>query len=1158
MEGLCDEKLDVSSLHLDFSEVDEEEFNIPNNTVTPTLESILNEEDDEVTNTAVDFQEGVESTPSNGGEILRHIVLRSVSTQLCSACDRVNAGRPTVMCVSSMICVGTSHGLVLGFDSSQQLKWCHEGELEQGAVTALGLNVDCTRLLAGYARGIILMFNVTEAGKVIRRMTDVHSPSSGVLHVKFTDSSQMAVCSDTGGSVFQLNFKRTLGVRSVESKCLFSGSRGEVCAIEPLILSNLPSHPLHGSVILAMATLSKVIIVSIKPTMRVLLTRSVSVSPMSLPLLSWQFVIIQVSEKSRIMDPVLAFARGNTVYFFQVCVNETGKALVSMLQQVRVEHSIMSCHWMNPRLLVTLDTNEVLHLLEVRSKAELESVDLSAVRLVYNSSHFKGLSTGGNVSQAMALAGERACYNTVQSFGNQLLLLGIRSLHVLTIRSWDNRLDVLVEQNKYIEAIRLGVEFMEEKNKIAFGLIGSHADRHTQVRTKVLGILDSYIAQLSHWRDLDINVICQFCVDFGLEDKMWNQVWRSVEHITSSRNIFLSSVEVLLVKEKVTQVPADVMQQLLLHQDATGRYSALELSVLCVNIDCLDIELVLRVSKERSLYDAFISVWNRAMGDYVTPLQVLLPQLATAETQVASSLGNKLLVYISCCLSGRGYPRGEIEEAKRAAVRQQVCQCLCMQHTPNAPENELSYPYLRTLLKFNTREFLNALAIAQLPSSFQQRLFDVLISITLDSEQQYLFKPSQVGYVFAFISRNLTRGITVEDKHLQNVLHLLTTSCQEDLESRQDAFLEVVTAKDLLHQDSTLEMARAAEFYKVCSVLHEERGEHSLLLKCLLLDNTRKARVFDFIAQSSHKASLEHFIVENIAHFVEVNGHKSGAMVQSYYSSVFEEALNSLPEQSKFHYLQGGMEVGDLSTGCVTKYIQLCCQYEPDLVLFLVRRRNDFKISSVLESVRQFQLEESEAVLLEKSGDFQGAFDILFRRLQVAIQSGVNIEAATESVVVLGQAAGDRLNAQTTWLPLLQCLHRLESHETLKRILSCPNLNLASEFHLLLKHTSGRLGDFRTLIIGLFEKCKHEQVMLQSSLQSLRSDLHDDLANTLQDSKRGFLVHIECGQCKLEYALPSKLVAFRCGHSFHHECTSAVSSSNSNAPVPLICNLCTT
>ncbi|XP_026682377.1 vacuolar protein sorting-associated protein 8 homolog [Diaphorina citri] len=246
----------------------------------------------------------------------------------------------------------------------------------------------------------------------------------------------------------------------------------------------------------------------------------------------------------------------------------------------------------------------------------------------------------------------------------------------------------------------------------------------------------------------------------------------------------------------------------------------------------------------------------------------------------------------------------------------------------------------------------------------------------------------------------------------------------------------------MLHEDSVVEIARAAEFYKVCSVLHEERGEHSLLLKCLLLDNTRKSRVFDFIAESSHKASLEHFIVQNIQHFVDVDGVKAGVTVQSYFPHVFTEALSSLPERAKFAFLQGGMEVGNLPTDSVTKYIQLCCQYEPDKVLSLVRSRNDFKITPVLESVRQYQLEEAEAMLLEKSGDFQGAFDILFRRLQGAIQSSGNIEAATESVVALGQAAGDKLNAQTTWLPLLQCLHRLESHETLKRILSCPNLNV--------------------------------------------------------------------------------------------------------------------
>lgn len=35
------------------------------------------------------------------------------------------------------------------------------------------------------------------------------------------------------------------------------------------------------------------------------------------------------------------------------------------------------------------------------SQEELESLDVAEVQLVYNSSHFKSLATGGNVSQAL-------------------------------------------------------------------------------------------------------------------------------------------------------------------------------------------------------------------------------------------------------------------------------------------------------------------------------------------------------------------------------------------------------------------------------------------------------------------------------------------------------------------------------------------------------------------------------------------------------------------------------------------------------------------------------------------------------------------------------------------------------------------------------------
>lgn len=59
--------------------------------------------------------------------------------------------------------------------------------------------------------------------------------------------------------MFELNFTRVMGVRGCDSRCLFSGSKGEVCTLEPLLLNHLPSHPLKNYTLVAMATLSKVV-----------------------------------------------------------------------------------------------------------------------------------------------------------------------------------------------------------------------------------------------------------------------------------------------------------------------------------------------------------------------------------------------------------------------------------------------------------------------------------------------------------------------------------------------------------------------------------------------------------------------------------------------------------------------------------------------------------------------------------------------------------------------------------------------------------------------------------------------------------------------------------------------------------------------------------
>ena len=68
----------------------------------------------------------------------------------------------------------------------------------------------------------------TNNGKCLRKITEAHPYGNSILHVKFTDDPTVACFSDSGGSVFMLEFKRTMGVRGADSTCIFSGSRGEV------------------------------------------------------------------------------------------------------------------------------------------------------------------------------------------------------------------------------------------------------------------------------------------------------------------------------------------------------------------------------------------------------------------------------------------------------------------------------------------------------------------------------------------------------------------------------------------------------------------------------------------------------------------------------------------------------------------------------------------------------------------------------------------------------------------------------------------------------------------------------------------------------------------------------------------------------------------
>lgn len=52
--------------------------------------------------------------------------------------------------------------------------------------------------------------------------------------------------------------------------------------------------------------------------------------------------------------------------------------------------------------------------------------------------------------------------------------------------------------------------------------------------------------------------------------------------------------------------------------------------MLNLKVEYLDIEQSLNLARAHALYDGLISIWTRALEDYLAPLQELVPKIVTS------------------------------------------------------------------------------------------------------------------------------------------------------------------------------------------------------------------------------------------------------------------------------------------------------------------------------------------------------------------------------------------------------------------------------------------------------------------------------------------------------------------------------------------------
>src|SRR5699024_9776182 len=144
---------------------------------------------------------------------------------------------------------------------------------------------------------------------------------------------------------------------------------------------------------------------------------------------------------------------------------------VPLFQFKSSSYYLQNIFWIQNDTFLIVDTSENIHLIDFLVQEEIETIDISHVELVYESSNYKSLVNGGYVSKAMAKAGEHACANSfsLQRNGrqNRLLILGLNCVHEASLRNWHERADYLIANDESYAALQLiYAKYLALKDKI--------------------------------------------------------------------------------------------------------------------------------------------------------------------------------------------------------------------------------------------------------------------------------------------------------------------------------------------------------------------------------------------------------------------------------------------------------------------------------------------------------------------------------------------------------------------------------------------------------------------------------------------------------------------------------------------------------------------
>ncbi|CAH8573624.1 unnamed protein product [Schistosoma turkestanicum] len=319
-----------------------------------------------------------------------------------------------------------------------------------------------------------------------------------------------------------------------------------------------------------------------------------------------------------------------------------------------------------------------------------------------------------------------------------------------------------------------------------------------------------------------------------------------------------------------------------------------EICLLRLHPSCLDINYAVKLCWTKGLFDAYLHLYTDILMDFETPfndlIQCLINSLNDSNNETEEYDGNRiekcghcLLVLLRLAFAGESFSHQRLPSPLHQDIPIKVFNLMLSESIPNLKcplicLQNVKYPVLHLLLRYNTIDFLNLVTLSacdeffakgQLGQSRRQQLYHCLIitslpppssSSTINEDSQSnaidqvteLEKPNRQlstynvsipCRVFVFITNqiNLVHSDEIEIDH-NLVYQLFKCVCDSNhkltrnlLSEFELAVIESIELGLLKHLEQCATLSSEKGLYKVCEYIHQTCGNEFLVLKYQIL-----------------------------------------------------------------------------------------------------------------------------------------------------------------------------------------------------------------------------------------------------------------------------------------------------------------------------------